>query len=238
MELSSKQVADLFEALLDAFSRAELARVVYFALGEDLDHITGSGSDQDVFFELIKWTQRNGQTEILISAAQEAKPRNPRLGSFIQSLDQPLAQSEPGTGDATTSPGEGTTQSQTIYHVDGDLILGGNKEVDNISVGNIIDSAGVAIGRSSSATSVSQGASEQTQKENPAGQDLSVKELHRQLVDQFNLEELGDLCFELGIDFEDLGGTSKSAKARELVLYMQRRKQLDRLSLAIQQKRS
>lgn len=72
---------------------------------------------------------------------------------------------------------------------------------------------------------------------NGDSQDLDTRQLHQQLVDQFNLEELRTLCFTLGIDPDDLGGNGKSAMARELVLYMERRGQSDRLHEAIQQQR-
>jgi hypothetical protein len=38
----------------------------------------------------------------------------------------------------------------------------------------------------------------------------------------FSLSELQDLCFDLGIDYENLDGTSKGDKARELIEYAQR----------------
>lgn len=45
----------------------------------------------------------------------------------------------------------------------------------------------------------------------------------RQTIDRlFNETELHNLCFDLGIDYETLGGENKSARARELVAYAQR----------------
>jgi hypothetical protein len=52
---------------------------------------------------------------------------------------------------------------------------------------------------------------------------VNVAALRQGLVDYFNLEELHDLCNDLGLDYEDLPGQGKSAKARELISYMQRR---------------
>ena len=49
------------------------------------------------------------------------------------------------------------------------------------------------------------------------------------LRDQFSLGELQDLSYELGVDFEALGGESKAQKSRELILYLQRRGKLDLL---------
>ena len=54
-------------------------------------------------------------------------------------------------------------------------------------------------------------------------------QLHQFLVDHFDLEELKTLCFNLGVEYEDLGGEGRSDKARELVKAMQRRTRLEHL---------
>jgi hypothetical protein len=43
------------------------------------------------------------------------------------------------------------------------------------------------------------------------------KALHRVMAERFSLDQIADLCTELGVDFENLGGTGKSGKAREMV---------------------
>jgi hypothetical protein len=48
---------------------------------------------------------------------------------------------------------------------------------------------------------------------------------------------LRDLCFELEIDYEDLGGDSQSARARELVLFAKRRNLLARLVACVMRDR-
>lgn len=61
---------------------------------------------------------------------------------------------------------------------------------------------------------------------------VSPKQLthwRQSLKAQFSLEEIKNLCADLDIDFEDLGGEGKEGKARELIAYCQRRKWLDRL---------
>jgi len=45
----------------------------------------------------------------------------------------------------------------------------------------------------------------------------------------FDDQELRDLCFELGIDYENLPGEGKASKARELVSYCERHGRLDEL---------
>ena len=47
--------------------------------------------------------------------------------------------------------------------------------------------------------------------------DIDLIHLQRQLVEYFDLSELKTLCFELGMDYDELGGETKSDKARELV---------------------
>ena len=54
-------------------------------------------------------------------------------------------------------------------------------------------------------------------------------QLHQFLVDHFSLEELKTLCFNLGVEYEDLGGEGRAGKARELVLLMKRQTRLSRL---------
>ncbi len=58
---------------------------------------------------------------------------------------------------------------------------------------------------------------------------MDLTELRDFITKYFDYNELRDLCFDLGIDHENLPGESKSAKARELVAYCQRRNRLDEL---------
>jgi hypothetical protein len=53
--------------------------------------------------------------------------------------------------------------------------------------------------------------------------EVNLNTLRRILDDAYNSNELRDLCFEVGIDFEDIPGDTQSAKARELVLFARRR---------------
>ena len=52
---------------------------------------------------------------------------------------------------------------------------------------------------------------------------VDLTELHWELSDSFDLEELRTLCFTLGIDYHNLPGEGKAAKARELVAYCERK---------------
>jgi hypothetical protein len=49
-----------------------------------------------------------------------------------------------------------------------------------------------------------------------------MSKMRKILTDQFNDSELRNLCFELAIDYEDLNGSNRLDKARELVAYCNR----------------
>jgi hypothetical protein len=55
------------------------------------------------------------------------------------------------------------------------------------------------------------------------------RELFEILRNRFDEEELRTLCFGLSIDYDDLPSEGRSAKARELIAYMERHDRLDRL---------
>jgi hypothetical protein len=57
----------------------------------------------------------------------------------------------------------------------------------------------------------------------------NIVALHRLIIAHFNTSELHTLCFDLGIEYEDLAGQGKSDKAREFVTYMVRYGRLDEL---------
>lgn len=61
-------------------------------------------------------------------------------------------------------------------------------------------------------------------------------ELLQLLTTHFSAQDLRDFCFYLqGVDFDDLPGSGKSTKARELILFMERRMRLGDL-IAVGQK--
>ena len=62
----------------------------------------------------------------------------------------------------------------------------------------------------------------------PEGEIDQVVLLDR-LVERFDSEGIRTLVFELGSDYDELGGETKSGKVRELILYMERQDQLPRL---------
>lgn len=54
----------------------------------------------------------------------------------------------------------------------------------------------------------------------------ALSRLDDQIADHFNLSELQDLCFKLGINFENLAGSTLNDKTLELVRYCQRHRRL------------
>lgn len=63
-------------------------------------------------------------------------------------------------------------------------------------------------------------------------------ELRNQITEQFSLEEMRDICVKLGFDLDDLSGSSRPAKALELVQYCKRRSKLGALVAACAEFRS
>lgn len=82
--LASTQCEQLWKALLDAYDKDSLARMLKFRLNIRLDQIIGEDSLRDMIFELIGVAEMEGWTANLISAARESSPRNASLMAFSQ----------------------------------------------------------------------------------------------------------------------------------------------------------
>ena len=61
--------------------------------------------------------------------------------------------------------------------------------------------------------------------------------LVKALEDEFSLEEIRNLCFDLGLDPDNIPGNTKASKARELILYCERRGTVRQLGEAIRRAR-
>jgi outer membrane protein assembly factor BamB len=62
-------------------------------------------------------------------------------------------------------------------------------------------------------------------------------QLHALLVNQFDEQELITICFNLKLSYEDLAGSGRANKARELIVYLDRRGRLNELLYLCQQER-
>lgn len=65
--------------------------------------------------------------------------------------------------------------------------------------------------------------------DNPSPIAIDLVFMREQITKHLSLDDIRDLCFELGIDYENLPGDSKKAKARELLIYCRSRAKLDGL---------
>ena len=65
----------------------------------------------------------------------------------------------------------------------------------------------------------------------------NLTKLRDQINEAFDEEELRDLCFELGVDYESLGGRGKAANVREFIIYCQRHHLFSQLQTALTQVR-
>lgn len=62
------------------------------------------------------------------------------------------------------------------------------------------------------------------------GKGIDVQALQQFITEYFNVEDIEDLTLRLGVDFENLAGDTKEAKARSLVGYMKRHRRLTELA--------
>jgi hypothetical protein len=79
-----------------------------------------------------------------------------------------------------------------------------------------------------------------TDNGNPTADDVASPDpraLRNALTGHFDLNELRLLSADLGVDFDNLGGSTKQIKALELVQYLQRRGRLAELAAKIRQER-
>jgi hypothetical protein len=66
---------------------------------------------------------------------------------------------------------------------------------------------------------------------------INLRNLRLVITNYFSLEELRAICFDLGVDFDDIPGKGKSAKSLELVAYLNIRSRLDELIQLIDEER-
>lgn len=52
---------------------------------------------------------------------------------------------------------------------------------------------------------------------------LDLIKLHRILDEYFSMDELNTLCFQVGVDIDDLGGVGQTGKARALIQHLEKR---------------
>ena len=165
MALDPARRKQLQQALLSAFPReGDLAQLVRFGLDQNLAAIVGDGALGQVVFDLIDWAEAEGCLDALLAEAGAERPNNPALKAYLAAAGPAPAPAAPppapaGGGVAfygpvnLTGPVLGSVGALTI----GDIVSGGqtrnieNVQGDKITIGDIHDSTGVAIGRDASA---------------------------------------------------------------------------------------
>lgn len=66
---------------------------------------------------------------------------------------------------------------------------------------------------------------------------VDPRKLLRALIDLFSEQDMRDLCFDLRVDYENLPGQSKKDKARELIIFFDRRRRMNVLITVFQEHR-
>ena len=85
-ELTGPQLAQAQEVFLAAFSREELAQVVFFSVRRRYEEIVARGTFEDEVFELLLWADRQGKVADLVTTARSRNPSNGKLRRLAQSL--------------------------------------------------------------------------------------------------------------------------------------------------------
>jgi len=75
----------IVEALLDAFNKAEMVRVVRTHLDEDLGDIVGGESFTEVVGNLVSWAQRRNKLSALVLGSFSENPGNQHLKNLVLS---------------------------------------------------------------------------------------------------------------------------------------------------------
>lgn len=104
MNLSGQQLESLHDAILDGFSKQDLAQLLRFKLNERLEVISDGDNLSETVFALIRWAESRGRLAELIREANLARPHQPTLAQFTTTLDQ-AAEAKPTVPDETpTTP--------------------------------------------------------------------------------------------------------------------------------------
>ena len=82
MTLTPDEITQLRDALHDAFNYSALDQMLFFQLGKNLQDISLGGNFRQVILDLIRESLREGWTDLLVHAAHDANPGNPKLKAF------------------------------------------------------------------------------------------------------------------------------------------------------------
>jgi formylglycine-generating enzyme required for sulfatase activity len=86
MKLNGRQVAELQDALLDAFTLFSLRQMVRFELDRHLAHVAGGQNFTEIVFNLVEWAEQQERVDDLVNGAQRFNPTNRSLQIVAQHL--------------------------------------------------------------------------------------------------------------------------------------------------------
>lgn len=96
-QLDGGIVQELNQALVCAFTRDELRKMVRYKLGRVLSAIIDDSGDMDtVVFNLIEWAERHGYISDLVLGAAQHNPTNPVLTKFVERHHELLSANNDG----------------------------------------------------------------------------------------------------------------------------------------------
>ncbi len=199
--------SQLRQILVSLFDSKASARIVAIDAGLAVNRINWDGNMITAWHQLMEEAIKLDRLAELIAAAAAFYPNHSELQkawTAVQNVDP--AQASDASGDGAPQTGSGQT---TIVHG------------DQYHIGNISGSSGIAIGRGAQASGGPGTTPGQTTPRAQTGG--SGVNLVRQMTQAFSLAELAELCFALGIDFDNIPGATRNAKARETYLYLKRR---------------
>jgi len=102
---------------------------------------------------------------------------------------------------------------------------------------HIHTASGVVIGDQAQVTQAFQAPGKGQDQAGEAQSGQETAGLRQFLTDRLDWEELRTCCADLGVDFDSLRGEGKAARIRELILYLERRKEVQRLIVWLRQNR-
>jgi hypothetical protein len=76
MQLTGRQIGQIRDALLSAYTKDSLAEMVRIELDARLDAVAGGDSLHAVVFNLVAWAEQNGRIDELIGGACSQNPHN------------------------------------------------------------------------------------------------------------------------------------------------------------------
>lgn len=231
---------DLYEALTDGFTLADL-EMLCFDLNVKFEDLTGDGR-RGKMVSLVRDFQRRDQLQTLAMAMLDARPNTDFVYRRREAIDETAVPADllnPQTLQRVLNEQFNLEEIRILcldLAVDFETLPGDTKasKAQELIVHHQRQQE---LPQLASAILRQRPSLREQFRAPPQESVASQVDIYRTLVDLFSLAELSELMFELGINEEDLGGTTRTAKVRELVLWMQRHNQLPELIALVERER-